>query len=341
MAASSAAVCATAPYVLRMVAQEFQFDRFVLRPQARELLDDGAPVRIGDRAFDLLSALVEARGDVVSRDALFARAWPGRVVIDDNLKVQVMALRKLLGPQAVANVPRRGYRFGLPLRDCNATQPRAASVTAPAGLIGRDDELAQLQQALSASRLVSLVGPGGVGKTRLASAAAELLAARFADGVGVVELASLGDARRVPEAAARALRLPALPGRVDEAALARACTPLSMLIVLDNCEHLLSAVASLVEGLLEAAPQVRVLATSQEPLGLHDEQVVRVQGLRCSDDEDGAHDAPAARLFAARARAGDARFELDAGNATAVAEICRRLEGLPLALELAAARIRL
>src|SRR5687767_10871299 len=102
--------------VLDMVAQEFQFDRFVLRPQARELLDSGAPVRIGERAFDLLSALIEARGSVVSRDALFARAWPGRVVIDDNLKVQVMALRKLLGAQAVATVPRRGYRFGLPLR---------------------------------------------------------------------------------------------------------------------------------------------------------------------------------------------------------------------------------
>ena len=90
--------------LLRMVTHEFQFDRFVLRPHARELLDDGAPVRIGDRAFDLLWALVEARGDVVSRDALFARAWPGRVVIDDNLKVQVMALRKLLGAEAVATL---------------------------------------------------------------------------------------------------------------------------------------------------------------------------------------------------------------------------------------------
>src|SRR5215207_9618325 len=117
-----------------MVAQEFQFDRFVLRPQARELLDGGAPVRIGERAFDLLSALVEARGHVVSHDALFARAWPGRVVIDDNLKVQVMALRKVLGAQAVATVPRRGYRFGLPLR-CDATMPCTAAAPAPALLI--------------------------------------------------------------------------------------------------------------------------------------------------------------------------------------------------------------
>jgi predicted ATPase/DNA-binding winged helix-turn-helix (wHTH) protein len=324
--------------LLRMVTQEFQFDRFVLRPHARELLDDGAPVRIGDRAFDLLSALVEARGDVVSRDTLFARAWPGRVVIDDNLKVQVMALRKLLGAEAVATVPRRGYRFGLALRD---GARRCAASPAPPGLIGRDQELAQLQRALGASRLVSLVGPGGVGKTRLASATAESLAAGFADGINLVELASLTDARRVPEAVARALRLPAMPGRVDEAELARACAPLAMLIVLDNCEHLLGAVTSMVECLLEAAPKVTVLATSQEPLGLHGEHVMRLQGLRCEAADDAAVKAPAVQLFAARAGALDAGFRLDESNADAVAEICRRLEGLPLALELAAARVPL
>ncbi len=327
--------------LLRMVTQEFQFDRFVLRPHARELLDDGAPVRIGDRAFDLLSALVEARGDVVSRDTLFARAWPGRVVIDDNLKVQVMALRKLLGAEAVATVPRRGYRLGLPLRGCDATRSRAANGQVPAGLIGRDSELAQLQRALSASRLVSLVGPGGIGKTRLANATAESLASRFGDGISVVELASLADARRVPEAVARALRLPAMPGRVDEVALARACTPLAALIVLDNCEHLLGAVSSVVECLLQAAPQVTVLATSQEPLGLHGEQVLRLQGLRCDGPADAIDEAPAVQLFAARARAVDAGFRLDPDSLAAVAEICRHLEGSPLALELAAARVPL
>ncbi|HEX6721410.1 MAG TPA: winged helix-turn-helix domain-containing protein, partial [Burkholderiaceae bacterium] len=267
--------------MLPVLAREFQFDRFVLRPHARELLDDGAPVRIGTRAFDVLWALVEARGDVVTRDVLFARAWPGRVVIDDNLKMQVMALRKLLGAAAVATVPRRGYRFGLPLHARDAAQPCTATMPAPQGLIGRADELAQLQRTLAASRLVSVVGPGGVGKTRLATAAAESLSARFADGVCVVELATVADARRVPESVARALHLPATPGRVDEAALARACTPLTMLIVLDNCEHLLGAVSSMLEHLLDMAPQVTVLATSQEPLGLRGEQVMRLQGLRC------------------------------------------------------------
>jgi predicted ATPase len=194
---------------------------------------------------------------------------------------------------------------------------------------------------LARSRLVSLVGPGGVGKTRLASATAESLVARFADGVSVVELASLSDARRVPEAVARALRLPALPGRVDEAALARACTPLAMLIVLDNCEHLLGAVSSVVECLLESAPRVTLLATTQEPLGLRDEQVLRLHGLRCSDADAAPGDAPAVQLFAARARAVDAQFQLDEHNIGAVAEICRRLEGMPLALELAAARVPL
>lgn len=316
-----------------MAPSEFLFDRFVLRPHARELLEGDAPVRIGKRAFDLLWALVEARGAVVPRDTLFQRAWPGRVVIDDNLKVQVMALRKLLGADAVATVPRRGYRFGLPLQ-C------PSSVIPPAGLIGRESEMAQLQQALAASRLVSLVGPGGVGKTRLATPAALALAAGFADGTCVVELAALADARRVPDAVAHALRLPALPGRIDEAALARACKPLAVLIVLDNCEHVLGAVAALVQCLLEAAPHVSVLATSQQPLGLREERVMRLGGLRCSGAPgDGA--APAVRLFAARARAVDPRFVLEGGDATAVAEICRRLEGLPLALELAAARVPL
>lgn len=338
MAATAAAVRAAAQQLLRMVAQEFQFDRFVLRPRSRELLDDGAPVRIGDRAFDLLSALVEARGDTVSRDTLFARAWPGRVVIDDNLKVQVMALRKLLGADAVTTVPRRGYRFGLALRDGN--EP-CAELPAPVGLIGREQELAQLRRALASSRLVSLVGPGGVGKTRLAAATAKSLAARFADGVHMVELGSLADARRVPEAVARTLRLPPVAGPADEASLARACTPLAVLIVLDNCEHVLGAVRSLVECLLEAAPQLVLLATSQEPLGLRDEQVLRLQGLRCDDARAGARPAPAVQLFATRAGAVDAGFRLDESSAGAVAEICRRLEGLPLALELAAARVPL
>ncbi len=328
---------AAASSILPALAREFQFDRFVLRPHARELLDDGAPVRIGERAFDVLSALVEARGGVVSRDALFARAWPGRVVIDDNLKMQVMALRKLLGAEAVATVPRRGYRFGLPLRADDAGQPSTATMPAPPGLIGRDDELAQLQRALAESRLVSVVGPGGAGKTRLASAAAQTLAARFADRMCVVELASVTDARRAPEAVARALHLPALAGRVDEVALARACAPLAMLLVLDNCEHLLGAVSSMVECLRDVAPQVTVLATSQEPLGLRGERVMRLQGLRCGEGGD----APALQLFVERARAVDIQFRLDDSNRHAVAEICRRLEGLPLALELAAARVPL
>jgi predicted ATPase len=132
-----------------------------------------------------------------------------------------------------------------------------------------------------------------------------------------------------------------MPGRTDEAALARACAPLAMLIVLDNCEHLLDAIGSMVQRLLDAAPQVALLATSQEPLGLRDERVLRLQGLRCSGADGPVHDAPAVQLFAARAAAVDASFRLDESNADAVAEICRHLEGLPLALELAAARVPL
>lgn len=320
--------------------------RFELRSSSRELLADGVPLRLGARAFELLHCLLEHRGEAVPRDRLFERAWPGRVVADDNLKVQVMALRKLLGSDAVVTVPGVGYRLGPSAAVETAADeavPEASGLVGGVALVGRDAELNQLLALLSASRLVTLLGPGGVGKTRLAIAAATAAAPR-ADGVAVVELAPLADPRELPASVWRALRLPG-SGNVSTGSLAATLRPLQLLLVLDNCEHLRSAVASLVEALLDAAPRLTLLATSQEPLGIAHEVPLRIGGLACprTDQPERIQRAiePAVALFAARARAADPRFVIDGGNAAAVGEICRRLDGLPLALELAAARVPL
>lgn len=337
-----------------MTPSSFHFGRFELRTATRELCADGVPQRLGERAFDLLHALAEAGGQVVTRDALFECAWPGRVVSDDNLKVQVMALRKLLGADAVVTVPGHGYRLGLPLRaaaDAGARaegSPDDSSPPDPAGanrLIGRTEELAALRAALAPGRLLSIVGPGGAGKTRLAAAAAEAERTRHADGVAWVELAALTDPAQLPAAVAHALRLPETARAADAARVAAALKPLQLLLVLDNCEHLQPAAAALVAAVTAHAPQVSVLATSQLPLGLRGETVQRLHGLALPDpdaDPGRAAPSPALALFLARARAADPAFDPGAPGVLAAAQdICRRLEGLPLALELAAARVPL
>lgn len=304
----------------------WRFGRCELRPATRELLLDGRPQKLGERAFDILLALAEAEGRPVSRDDLFDRAWPGRAVLEDNLKVQVMALRRLLGPEAVVTVPGQGYRLGL---------PRAEAGPA-ADLFGREADLDRLLQCLAPGRLLTLVGPGGIGKTRLALAVAAR--AGPVDGTLVVELAPLADPRALAGTVARALALP--PG-AGEAALLAALKPLALRLVLDNAEHLHDAVAALAERVLEAAPGVTLLVTSQEPLGLAGEQVLRLDGLAVPVDDSAAAVAasPAAALFAARAAA--LGFAPDPTDAAALARLCRRLDGIPLALELAAARVPL
>ncbi len=321
-------------------SSEFRFGKFALRPASRELLLAGQPLRLGERAFDILLALLEAAGEPVSREALFNRAWPGRAVLDDNLKVQVMALRRALGAEAVVTVPGRGYRLGLPIEPATAATA-APAVAGAATLFGREALLDRLGGLLARERLVSLVGPGGIGKTRLAMATLAAPGhARFADGHALVELASVADARMLPSTLARAL---ALPHGAGEEAIVAALQPLQLLLVLDNAEHLREAVASLVAAVLAGAPRVVVLVTSQEPLQLAAEVLLRVDGLATPPGNDPAEVAASAAgaLFVARAQAADSGFVLDAANAPAVAEVCRRLDGIPLALELAAARVPL
>ncbi|MFN8592535.1 MAG: AAA family ATPase [Thermomicrobiales bacterium] len=209
-------------------------------------------------------------------------------------------------------------------------------------LIGRERELALARRLLleDAAPLLTFTGPGGVGKTRLAIALAADLADRFADGVVFVDLGPLVDPALVPAAIAAALEVTAGEGRSLIEAIIAYLRPRQLLLVLDNCEHLLAAAASQAPALLAACPAVQVLATSRAPLHVHGEHVLRIEPLGSADDEGAADDAgnPAVRLFIVRARAANPEFAPDAETIAAIGDICRRVDGLPLAIELAAAR---
>ncbi|MCA0243450.1 MAG: helix-turn-helix transcriptional regulator [Proteobacteria bacterium] len=320
--------------------ERWRFEQFEVHPAARRLLVEGQPALLGARAFDVLVALIERRGRVVTRDELLDAAWPGLVVEENNLRVQISALRKLLGPRLIATVTGRGYQFTGRL-DTGAAAPLPPQADSGA-LIGRDAELDALQGLLQRHRLVTVVGAGGVGKTRLAQAWAARQAAA-GSACRWVELAGVDGAQPLPQALAAALALPALEATLPPAqALARVLPPDCEWLVLDNAEHLAEAVAGVVRTLLDAAPQLRLLVTSQVPLRLPPEQVLRLAGLDVPEQPPTLADAwqpGALALFAERARAADPAFEIDEGNVERVAEICRRLDGVPLAIELAAARV--
>jgi predicted ATPase len=266
-------------------------------------------------------------------------------------------LRKLLGPQAIGTVPGRGYQLTVAL-DRPAAAPAAlpgASEPEPGRtaarrtnlpddlpvLFGREDELRALSELLADHRLVTVVGAGGIGKSRLAQAAARAGLERRSDGAWMAELAGLSDPSRLANTVAGALDIPIVGKASATDELAAALASRAMLLVLDNCEHLLDAVGGLVEAIRRCAPAVTVLATSQEPLRLAEEQQFRLLPLAVPAPAQAAEarNFGAVALFEARVRAVDPRFTLDDETAPLAVDICRRLDGLPLAIELAAARV--
>ncbi len=320
----------------------YRFAPFELRPAARQLLRDGAPLKLGSRALDLLTALVERRERVVSKGELLQIVWPRLVVEENNLQVHVMALRKLLGPDAIATVPGRGYRFTAALDMPDAATPMptpAAEAAAP--LIGREADLDALRALLPLRPLVTLLGAGGVGKSTLAACVAPLCAPAFADGTAWVDLSTHAQPRGVVDAIATTTRLTLPRGDAHEA-LGHALAGARLLLVLDNAEHLADEVARVAQALRQAAPGVHLLVTSQVPLRLRAEQLYRLEPLALPDPDapvPDAADSPAVQLFVARVRASDRHFVLDPHNVRAVVSLTRRLDGLPLAIEMAAARV--
>jgi len=333
------------------------FGRFEWRPAQRQLLADGAPTSLKGRALDVLQVLVTHRDRVVTKSELLDLVWRDTFVEEANLHVQVSALRKVLGPSAIATIPGSGYRFTAAVAGDEALPKQAATFAAyvaPADfqpgsvlpqqplLIGRDDELRALATLLAAERLVTLAGPGGVGKTRLALAAAAQQAAlrdAWPDGVWWVDVAAVHDPLQMVPAVAQVLHMPMHAGR-GSAGLAEALHGRRLLLVMDNCEHLIDAAAALANA-LRSAPQVHLLVTSQELLNVPGERLLRLQPLSLPGPGESADERfGAVQLFVERARAVDRGFALDPGSAMAVADICRQLDGLPLAIELAAARVR-
>ncbi len=336
-----------------------EFGRFRVLPQRRELLAEGRPAELGGRAFDVLMALIEASGAVVSTDALMNRVWPDRIVEENSLHAQIAALRRAFGADRdlIRTVAGRGYQFTGEIRTI-AARPNAQAIAgmpqpAPSRpptnlpepvseLIGRDAELDEILDLSASHRLVTLTGAGGIGKTRLGFAAARHLLSSFADGVWAIELAPLSDPELVPVAVATALGLELASGMASPQSVANALRATQLMLVLDNCEHVVDAAARMAEALLRANPAVRVIATSREPLRVEGEWVYPVPPLAVPAEGRPNGEDPlrygAVRLFVERVRAAVPSFSLDARVAAATAGICRRLDGIPLAIELAAAR---
>jgi predicted ATPase len=330
-------------------AQELRFGRFVLQPRQRLLLAGGEPTALDASAFDVLLALAECAGHLVTRSELINRVWPSADVEEHDLSASIQALRKALGADIVVTVPGRGYRFtpsveseGLPAA-ARADAAVALQTNLPATLtplIGRNDDIAALGSLFDDHRLVTLVGAGGMGKTLLAQ---HLLAARrgrYAHGVCWVELAPLGDPAAIVGTITAALGVRTGGGEPLDA-LIQALVPLDLLLALDNAEHLLADVARVAEALHRAAPKLRLLVTSQAPLKLAAERVVRLGPLSVPQGPLPAAEAlgfGAVALFAERAQAADSRFVLTDAAAPLVIQLCRELDGMALAIELAAAR---
>jgi predicted ATPase/DNA-binding winged helix-turn-helix (wHTH) protein len=328
--------------------------------ERRELRARGVPVPLGSRAFQIFAVLVKSAGELVTKDELMARVWPGAVVEENKLQVHISAVRKALGSDrgTLRTSFGRGYRLvgdWTIRKECTPADPVALDPTripvqpflnnlpaAASGVIGRTAAVQQLQEFLSTYRTITLTGPGGIGKTTLALEVARSLFPAFHGDCWLVDLASLSDPGLVPSMVAGVLGLGLGGDEISTESVARAIGGKKLLLVLDNCEHLIDETARLAETVVRLCPATSIVATSREVLRIEGEHVYRVPPLDVPSPHQEESDIllghGAVQLFIARTRALDLNFSPHGEDLRTIAAICRHLDGIPLAIEFAAAR---
>lgn len=336
---------------------ELRFGPFCLSPDARLLTRHGEPVEIGGRSFDLLVMLTEQPGRVFSKRELLKRVWSDVVVEDGSLRFHMAGLRKLLGEgidgaRYIATQVGVGYAFVAPIERQGSTAARrpeesakAPSINLPARLphlIGRERDVELLVDRVANTPLFSIIGAAGVGKTSLAVEIGHRLAPLFEDQVAFVDFSMIENKAVVPSMIAGAMGI-AVQGEDPLAVILGHIRDRPFLLILDNCEHVIEAVAGVVERIVEEAPRTRVLTTSREPLRVRAEHVLRLDALGYPEDPSGlTRDQllayPAVQLFRERAVAADSALAIDEETARLVAEMCQRLDGMALPIELVAVR---
>lgn len=338
-----------------MTGQIIRFGPFELRPERGQLLHGDVRVRLGARALAILTLLAQRAGNVVSVQEITDRVWPNIFVQENNLRVHITALRRALRKDTgraieIINVPGRGYRLNADVRIEAAGEEAVDTPLSPGirplplplpinNLIGRDACVAEVVESLSRHRLVTIIGAGGIGKTSVALAAL----ARLRDHTAVcfVDLTNCTSLAHVVSATAAALQSPM--GRdTMPIELVERLRAVELVLLIDNCEHLIDTAARVAEAVLQACPRVTLLATSREPLRVPGEMQVHLQPLpvpAATDTTKTIASNPSVALFAERAAAAAGGFRLADVQAQQVAAICRSLDGLPLALELAAAAL--
>ena len=337
------------------------FGPFRLSPKSRLLEKDGAPLHVGGRALDILIFLAERPGEVVDKRELVKRIWADVNVDEGSLRFHVAVLRKALGDTGksaryVVNVPGRGYCFVAPLAQAVPPVAQPAPVTvdvdvAPlrslpiqlAKMVGREEVIEKIANGLSLYRFMTVVGPGGIGKTAVAVTVGHRRSQDFGGRVFFVDFGPLRDSSHIATTIASALGL-TISAEDPTPALLTFLKSGPALLIFDSCEHVLDALAPLVERIVRDAPQLRVLATSRESFRSEGERIFRLFPLDCPPEREGLSvdevlGYPAAQLFMERIAQSSGPFQLSAEEAPLVASICRRLDGIALAIELAAGRV--